>query len=363
MKNSEPAGPPDIPWTQQLRRIAPLILGCVGLFTAVWAVRLNLTSALASVPSIPTETPDVARPSYDIEITLPDYQSIDPTDGISRWVEIDTLSPHRSRVEVLRYTVQSGDSIFGIARKFDLEPETILWGNYEVLNDDPHMIEVGQELNILPVNGTYYQWQVGDNLESVAGFFDVEPETIIEWPGNGIDFIDPVIEPGVWLIVPGGKRELRRWLVPTIARGQAGVGTALGPGGCTGDYTGGIIGTGGFIWPTANHYISGNDYWSGHLAIDIAAGYGAAIWAADSGVAVFAGWSTVGYGYMVMLDHGNGWQTLYAHLSQVNVGCGQNVTQGQLIALGGSTGNSTGPHLHFETRYEGGFVNPWYVLP
>jgi murein DD-endopeptidase MepM/ murein hydrolase activator NlpD len=66
---------------------------------------------------------------------------------------------------------------------------------------------------------------------------------------------------------------------------------------------------------------------------------------------------------MVMIDHGNGWQTLYAHLSQVLVHCGQSVTQGQTIGLAGSTGNSTGAHLHFETRFEGGFINPWFVLP
>ncbi len=363
MKNSEPAEPSIKDAAQQLRRIGPLALGFVGFFAAVWAVRLNLTSTLAEIPLVPTEAPALDQLSYEAEVALPDYLSQHSMDGISRWVDINTLSPHRPRVDILRYTVQPGDAIFGIARKFNLEPETILWGNFDVLNDDPHMLRVGQELNILPVDGTYYQWQDGDSLDSVASFFGVEPEAIIEWPGNGIDYIDPVIESGAWLIVPGGERELQRWLVPTIARGQAGVGTALGPGGCTGDFTGGIVGTGGFIWPTANHYISGNDYWSGHLAIDIAAGYGVAIWAADSGVAVFAGWSTVGYGYMVMLDHGNGWQTLYAHLSQVNVACGQNVTQGQLIGLGGSSGNSTGPHLHFETRYEGGFVNPWYVLP
>ena len=78
---------------------------------------------------------------------------------------------------------------------------------------------------------------------------------------------------------------------------------------------------------------------------------------------MFAGWSTGGYGYVVAIDHGNGYQTLYAHLNSVNVYCGQSVYLGQLIAAGGSTGHSTGPHLHFEIRYQGGFVNPWYVLP
>jgi len=66
---------------------------------------------------------------------------------------------------------------------------------------------------------------------------------------------------------------------------------------------------------------------------------------------------------MVMIDHGTGWQTVYGHLSSVRVSCGQSVSQGQSIGSAGSTGNSTGPHLHLETRFEAGFVNPWYVLP
>ncbi|HOG80438.1 MAG TPA: M23 family metallopeptidase, partial [Anaerolineaceae bacterium] len=122
-------------------------------------------------------------------------------------------------------------------------------------------------------------------------------------------------------------------------------------------------GSGAFIWPTDNHFLSGNDYWSGHLAIDIATYTGDAVRAADSGMVVYAGWIGGGYGNMVMVDHGNGYQTLYAHLSYVNVGCGQPVYQGNLLGGAGSTGNSTGPHLHFEVRYMGGFINPWYVLP
>ena len=78
---------------------------------------------------------------------------------------------------------------------------------------------------------------------------------------------------------------------------------------------------------------------------------------------VYAGWNDWGYGYVVVLDHGNGWQTLYGHLNDVTVACGQSVSQGQNIATAGSSGNSTGPHLHFEVRYDGGFINPWYVLP
>jgi LysM repeat protein len=354
-------------WARLVRAL-PSLLAAVGMVAASWAAYLNLGVASGESPEASRQTGQSASSeptppaSEPMEVALPGFVASAPG-ALTRLANLHTTILHRSRVEVLRYTVQPGDSVFRIAETFGLEPETVLWGNYEVLNDDPHLLRPGQELNILPVDGTYYEWQAGDSLEGVAGQFGVDPQEIVDWPGNGIDPVNPQIEPGQWLTVPGGRRPFRTWVVPTIARGRAGVGSALGAGACSGDYSGGAVGTGGFIWPSGNHYVSGNDYWSGHLAIDIAAGLGTSVWASDSGVIVFAGGSTVGYGNMVMIDHGNGWQTLYGHLSQVNVGCGQSVGQGQTIGLAGSTGNSTGPHLHFEMRFEGGFVNPWYVLP
>ncbi len=126
------------------------------------------------------------------------------------------------------------------------------------------------------------------------------------------------------------------------------------------------MGYGTFIWPAPKHWLSGTPYLPEikHHAIDIAAQLGDAAFAADAGTAVYAGWNTWGYGNMIVLDHGNGWQSLYAHLDQVNVNCGQSVGQGEIIGLLGSTGNSTGPHLHFElmhTTY--GKVNPLNFLP
>ena len=95
-----------------------------------------------------------------------------------------------------------------------------------------------------------------------------------------------------------------------------------------------------------------------HPAIDIGGQIGNAIYAADSGVVVYAGWSDYGYGYLIVIDHGNGWQSAYAHLSAVGVVCGQSVFQGSVIGGLGSTGNSTGPHLHFELVYNGAKLNP-----
>jgi murein DD-endopeptidase MepM/ murein hydrolase activator NlpD len=219
------------------------------------------------------------------------------------------------------------------------------------------------ELNIPPVDGVYYQWQKGDSVEAVAGRFEAKIDDILGWSANNADLTNPTFDPGTWVMVPGGHREFRQWVIPVIPRGRAGVSKSVyGEGACDGGYDG-AYGSGAFIWPAGNHSLSGNDFWSGHLGIDIAAGEGATVMAADSGVVVFAGWATGGYGNAVVIDHGNGYQTLYGHLSQVAASCGRSVGQGQTIGYAGSTGNSTGAHLHFEVRYEGGFVNPWYVLP
>lgn len=328
-----------------------------------WSARTALPAALANqdLPDMPTEPPlpeDSSAP-----VSMPVLGASGEMGSISRQARLHTIIPTRPRTEVQNYVVSQGDSVFEIASKFNIDPETLLWANYDLLNDNPDMISLGMELKIPPVDGVYYQWTEGDSIETVAARFEADPEDILSWSGNGIDLIDPTVPVGNWVMVPGGHREFRQWIIPVIPRGRAGVSSALyGAGACTGSYDG-AYGTGGFIWPAGNHTLSGNDYWSGHLAIDIAAGEGAPIYAADSGVVVFAGWANGGYGNMVMIDHGNGYQTLYAHMSQVSASCGRSVSQGQTIGYSGSTGNSTGAHLHFEVRYEGGFVSPWYVLP
>ncbi len=292
--------------------------------------------------------------------------------GVPRLANPHTIIPTRPRLEVVKYEVQPGDTVFGIAEKFGLKPQTILWANYYILQDDPHNLRPGQELNILPVDGTYYEWQAGDGLNGVARFFGVSPEDIVNYPGNHLDadtigdYANPNIEPGTWLIVPGGYREFVSWSAPIgVTREDPAVARVLGAGSC-GAIQGGAVGFGSFIWPTNKHYLSGYDYSpeTNHRGIDIAGNLGEPLYAVDAGVIVYSGWNDWGYGYMVMIDHGNGWQSLYAHMSAINVVCGQSVGQGEVIGAIGSTGNSSGPHLHFElmhTQY--GKVNPWDFLP
>jgi hypothetical protein len=121
--------------------------------------------------------------------------------------------------------------------------------------------------------------------------------------------------------------------------------------------------TGEFIWPTQFEALSGGSFREGHPGFDLAAPPGSPVHAADTGLVVFAGWSDIGYGNAVLIDHGNGFRTLYAHLSQVSTYCGAKVEKGKTIGLSGDTGNSSGPHLHFEVRVPGGYINPIRVLP
>ncbi|MBI9051450.1 MAG: peptidoglycan DD-metalloendopeptidase family protein [Anaerolineaceae bacterium] len=297
----------------------------------------------------------------EIPISLPPLQNLNNNIEISRSTNIDTTIPERSRDDVIVYRVEAGDAIFRIAGKYDLKPESVLWANYDSLNDDPQMIEIGLALYIPPVDGILYKWEEGDTLEDVSDRYYVDVGDIISWPGNKLDMTNPEITPGSYVMVPGGWRPTQTWVVPTIWQANAGANKSIA-GGCA-IPDAGYVGSGGFVWPANNHYLSGNDFWSGHLGIDVAAGTGAPIYAADSGVVVYAAGISGGYGNMVMIDHGNGYHTVYAHLNSINVYCGQNVMQGSLIGLAGSTGRSTGPHLHFEIRLNGEFINPWYVLP
>jgi hypothetical protein len=319
-------------------------------------------AAVLPSPTLESELPEL--PPLSIE-----QASYQP--GIQRLAQVYTTIPTRPRTEIVTYTVKPGDTVFGIAEQFGLKPETVLWGNYLTLADNPHALVEGQELNILPVDGTYHRWSAGEGLNGVADGYSVTPEDIIGWESNNLsletlgDFANPNIEPGTFLVVPGGSRAYVTWSAPQITRSNPGVAKYIGPGAC-GTIMDGAVGTGAFIWPSAAHFLSGYDYSpsTNHFAIDIDGDLGEPMWASDSGVVVYAGWNNFGYGNMVVIDHGNGWQTAYAHMQVITVGCGQSVFQGTPIGTIGSTGKSSGPHIHFEMLHNNyGKVNPWDFLP
>lgn len=293
------------------------------------------------------------------------------TGGVPRLALLHTIIPKRPRKDLIKYTVVEGDTVFGIAEKFGLKPETILWGNYFTLLDNPSFLSPGQILNILPVDGIYHRWNAGDGLNGVAKFYGVTPEDIINYPLNHLDIKtigglgNPNIAAGTMLVIPNGTRAFVTWSAPRITRDNPGVAKVLGEGACEA-VSGGPVGIQVFIWPTNNHFLSGFNYSpeTNHYGIDLDGETGDPIYATDNGVIVYSGWNDWGYGNMIVIDHGNGWQSLYAHLSQINVGCGAYVYQGAVIGYMGSTGKSTGSHLHFELMSDQhGKVDPFNYLP
>jgi murein DD-endopeptidase MepM/ murein hydrolase activator NlpD len=294
------------------------------------------------------------------------------TAGIARKASLDTIIPSRPRVGIEKYVVSQGDTLFSIAEKYGVKPESVLWFNFDTLGDNPALLAIGQELNIPPVDGVLHKYKSGESLATIAEFYSYSTEAtaqdIVEWPGNNLDPYEtnidqPNIPDGTMIIVPNGSRELRDWGPPAISRDNPAVAAYYGPGSC-GSIVEGAVGNGTFVWPTSLKYLSGNDFSAIHRGIDIAGAEGNPIYAVDSGVVVYAGWSNYGYGNLLVIDHGTGWQSAYGHMSAIAVTCGQNVGQGERVGAVGNTGNSTGPHLHFElNNLLYGKVNPWDYLP
>ena len=252
-------------------------------------------------------------------------------------------TPELRRRGIITYTVQTGDTLYGLAQKFSISADTIMWANGR-LEDHPDLLEVGQVLTILPVDGIYHTVQKGETLASIAKKYKVDVSAILECEYNNLEGAD--IVPGQKIIVPGGKKPYKPRVVH-VYKGPIPKGAAKG--------------TGAFVWPTSG--VITQKFWARHKAIDIGAPTGTPVVAADSGYVVKAGWSKYGYGNYIVIDHGNGFQTLYAHLSAILVQVGQSVAKGTRIGSVGSTGRSTGPHLHFEIRYNGVQRNPLGYLP
>ncbi len=254
------------------------------------------------------------------------------------------MSDQRVRDEIINYTVEEGDTVSTIADKFGITPETIRWQN----NLSGDKIKVGQSLEILPVAGISHKVQKGDTVYSIAKKYDIDPQPIVNYPFNTF-MNDETFElaVGQTVIVPGGIKPSE---IPTAPRTRF----------ITPD-AGTVVASGNFVWPTSGR-ITQNFVWY-HQGLDIANRESPSVLAADSGTVVIAGWiDSYGYGNRVMIDHGNGFRTLYAHLSSISVRVGQSVARGNVIGRMGSTGRSTGIHLHFEVIRNGVHINPLTVL-
>ena len=258
-----------------------------------------------------------------------------------------TQISQKPRSETVDYKVESGDTLSSIAQKFGISTDTLKWTN-DLSGDQ---IKPGQTLKILPVSGVSHIVKEGDSLESVAKKYSAEQQAIVDFPFNDVPD-DFTLKVGQVLIIPDGsppeKAAPKRPQPQYLAQGPSSPAFSA-PGG------------GQFIWPaggTLTQYFA----WY-HPGIDIASRSAPGIAASDGGTVVMAGWPDgQGYGNRVVLDHGNGYRSMYAHLSNVYVSVGETVSRGQLIGQMGSTGRSTGTHLHLEIHYNGVPVNPLAIL-
>ena len=279
-----------------------------------------------------------------------------PDSAAFRYDPFTVISADRQRSEFLEYTAVQGDTIGSVAERYNLKPESIAWCN------DRRIIMVLRPMDVLripPVDGACHR-VLGTREETIAEiaaqYQVADPYLIIDSPYNYPNLVgvapDDILPGGKNIFIPGGQGEPITWnpgrteernadgsvRLLTFAPGQ--------PGSC-----GGVEPSGGTFWsnPLPNGtWVRG--YYAGHTGIDISAATGTPIRAANGGRVIFSGWSNWGYGNAVVIEHGAVQSTLYGHMSNISVSCGQFVNSGDVIGTVGSTGNSSGPHLHFEIR-------------
>lgn len=244
--------------------------------------------------------------------------------------------------EAETHVVQPGETLYDIGITYGVDPDALARANNIT---DPTKLQIGQRLAIpegtaQTTNGSSqsYEVEAGDTLSGIAELFGVSVGSIVA--ANNLSS-------------PDSLQVGQRLTIPARPSTSARAGSRLG-----------------FVWPAFGDittYFGQRGYlWKSgrHDGLDIGADYGSAVRAADDGVVVEAetGWNN-GYGSYVKIDHGNGLQTLYAHLSAIYVDPWQEVGRGEVIGLVGSTGFSTGPHLHFEVRVQGEKRDPLAFLP
>ena len=312
------------------------------------AAEVGMPAQTTTTPPLESATPPVesaAAAAIDMNL-LP----IMGNTGLSPDLNPFTFAGKRPAVTYETYVVERNDTPNGIAEMFGIQPETLLGGNPQ-LSEEASLLQVGMELKILPIDGVLHDVQSGDTVETVAAQYGISVDDIINYPPNNLEF--PYrLYPETQIMAPGAVREVFVWNPPTIASTSSGGGSGFGIRPL-------VVGTGTFIWPVNVRRIT-QSYWYGHRAIDVGLPEGSATYASDTGTVVWADWNIHCYGNLIVIDHGNGYVTFYAHLSAINVYPGQVVNQGQIIGATGNTGCSSGPHLHFEIRLNGVHQDPFW---
>lgn len=254
------------------------------------------------------------------------------------------------RQAVESYAIQSGDTLGGIAEQFGLSLNTLLWANGLSFRST---LKIGQTLSIPPVDGVVHKVKKGDTLSSIAKLYKADPENVIQQ--NRLASAND-LSIGEELIIPGGT------IQATVAVRTVAPVTSLftSQPSTTPARTALPAGTGSWVWPSDLRSITQYYGWR-HTGVDIDCnGHSVSTntnYAAADGVVAYSGWRN-GYGNTVEVNHGNGIMTRYGHHAKLYVSSGQIVTAGTPLGLCGTTGRSSGTHLHFEVILGGRFANP-----
>lgn len=276
-------------------------------------------------------------------------------DQLEKPILPETEGSKSPRDKIVKYTVLGGDTVSSIAAKFGISTSTVLWANNL---SETSLIKPGQDLTILPIDGVRLVVGKGDTITSLSKKYHANADEILAY--NKVAS-EELLNIGQELIIPGGSIETVKPPAPAPTSRSSGF-ASIGNIFSSGPVPPSVRAAPGnrLLWPTPSHKINQYFNWR-HTGLDIDGDYSSPIYAAESGVVVRSGWFS-GYGLAIIVDHGGGMQTLYGHSSKLFVQVGQRVTRGQTMAMVGSTGRSTGTHVHFEVIVNGAKRNPLSYL-
>jgi murein DD-endopeptidase MepM/ murein hydrolase activator NlpD len=363
-----------LPSMSRRMRLGGLVLLLVWIGLMIWSI---VPSYAASLPQI-VQPDDVATPTATYTIILIPTATPTPiaesplTDFVLSGSEMAPVGLHGAE-NFSAYTVRVGDTLLSVALEVGVDVEDLPCAVSPHFRPDQPLV-IGDQLEVPPASWQCHQMGADESLTQVAARYGLDPIQIINVAWNQLDanaLGQTALPVGSYVRIPpvpgdvadGGflnfmlDQPLSVSPMTAYAIGGPRVKTATAMGPVPKDWP---YGSGNFMWPVYGWMSQG--YRNDHRAIDIAAVTGTFVTAADRGVVIRAGWNEQGYGMFVVIDHNIDYITLYAHLYEVYVKEGDIVDQGQIIGAIGSTGNSTGPHLHFEIRDFGRRTNPLDLL-
>jgi murein DD-endopeptidase MepM/ murein hydrolase activator NlpD len=324
-------------------RIVNLQLSAYSNTETVQEELINNNNSLSTVTSSIVESKNIQQ-AYDL--TQDVYQSI-LQEQKEKNIVLDTILIEEPEQipKYFRYKVQSGDSINGIANKFNIDSKYIFWNNIH-LTSKSDIINIGDMIRVPTVEGVLHDVRFGETLSEISYKYNAEAEDIIDFPSNNI-YDANFIEENVTILIVGGTQAKAATDISSINNNVLEKESSAA----------------GFVWPADGPITSVMTWWH-PTGIDIGALYDAPVVATNNGTVIFAGGDPCcSYGLYVDIRHPGGFVSRVAHLNKIWVTAGQQVQRGEIVGLNGSTGRSSGPHVHFEIRRNGLLQNPLNYIP